>query len=109
MTWPPVFPKSKLYELDIRVKEIDKSWPIGKEVPSGGQNGLVHKKEERKENKPVSEIKEDEGKSQVSTSVQNSEQKNEKVSFYKKFLGLRSRGSWVLKISINPGIHRRFC
>ena len=77
-----MFPKSKLYQLDMRVKEIDKSWPIGREVPNGAQNGLTQKKEEKKENKPVDEVKGDDAKSEVSAGVQNSETKNEKVSFY---------------------------
>jgi len=64
----------------MRVKEIDKSWPIGREVPNGAQNGLTQKKEEKKENKPVDEVKGDDAKSEVSAGVQNSETKNEKES-----------------------------
>ncbi|KAE9554923.1 hypothetical protein FO519_001888 [Halicephalobus sp. NKZ332] len=79
-TWPPVFPKSKLYELDMRVKEVDRSWPIARDISGSGQNGLVQKKEEKKENKPIDDARKEEEKNLVQPSSQTSEGNSEKVS-----------------------------
>lgn len=32
ITWQPIFPKHKLYELDLKIKEIDKCWPINRDA-----------------------------------------------------------------------------
>ncbi|CAJ0956983.1 unnamed protein product, partial [Mesorhabditis belari] len=46
-TWGEIFPKSKLYELDMAVKEIDPAWPIAagggaQQAPAQPAQGAVH-------------------------------------------------------------------